>query len=169
MAAANITDKFVTSFSELYVSATAVSAASDEPTETELRTWFTTSASTFLVPLVAEIGNISNEATVIDTPEFGKKFKGKLRGQLDGGSLDAQLYWAPRDATHILLRDWAENGTAIHVGIKWKSTASDTSDAEYVYFDSFVSSFGIDTAFDDVAKASATFIVDGTEYFAAST
>ena len=45
-----------------------------------------------------EIGTLSNEATVIDTPTFGEQYRGKLRGQLDGGQLDAQLYWAPRNS-----------------------------------------------------------------------
>ena len=40
------------------------------------------------------------------------------------------------------------------------------ADSEYVVFNSFVSSFGIDTTFDDVAKVSSTFVVDGKEYFA---
>ena len=117
------------------------------------------------VPLVMEIGTLSNEATVIDTPTFGEQFRGKLRGQLDGGQLDAQLYWAPRNFVHTLLRGLAETGTALSVGIKWNSNSTGT-DSEFVVFNSFVSSFGIDTTFDDVAKVSATLVVDGAEHFA---
>ena len=113
-----------------------------------------------------EIGTLSNEATVIDTPTFGDIYKGKLRGQLDGGQLDTQLYWAPRDAAHQHLRQLSESGTRVYVGIKWKNEAGNFGDAEYVYFDSFVSSFGIDTTFDDVAKVSMTLVVDGAEHFA---
>ena len=125
------------------------------------------SGGTQLVPLVMEIGTLSNEATVIDTPTFGEKFRGKLRGQLDGGQLDAQLYWAPRNAIHQELRVAAEDGTQVYVGIKWNSDANST-DSEFVYFDSFVSSFGIDTTFDDVAKVACTFVVDGAEHFASA-
>ena len=125
------------------------------------------SGGTQLVPLVMEIGTLSNEATVIDTPTFGEKFRGKLRGQLDGGQLDAQLYWAPRNTIHQALRTAAEDGTQVYVGIKWNSDASAT-DSEFVYFDSFVSSFGIDTTFDDVAKVACTFVVDGAEHFASA-
>ena len=121
------------------------------------------------VPLVMEIGTLSNEATVIDTPTFGEVFKGKLRGQLDGGQLDAQLYWAPRDFVHKKVREFAQDGTATLCGIKWTNASGASADAEYVIFDSFVSSFGIDTAFDDVAKASATMVVDGSEVFAGDT
>ena len=117
------------------------------------------------VPLVMEIGTLSNEATVIDTPTFGELYRGKLRGQLDGGQLDSQLYWAPQNFVHELIRDLAENGEALSVGIKWNRTA-DGSDSEFVVFNSFVSSFGIDTTFDDVAKVSSTFVVDGAEHFA---
>ena len=117
------------------------------------------------VPLVMEIGTLSNEATVIDTPTFGELYRGKLRGQLDGGQLDSQLYWAPQNFVHELLRTLAENGESLSVGIKWNRTASGT-DSEFVVFNSFVSSFGIDTTFDDVAKVSSTFVVDGAEHFA---
>ena len=54
----------------------------------------------------------------------------------------------------------------MYVGIKWKNQAGDNGDSEFVYFDSFVSSFGIDTTFDDVAKVSMTLVVDGAEHFA---
>ena len=123
------------------------------------------SNGTHLIPLVMEIGTLSNEATVIDTPTFGEVYRGKLRGQLDGGQLDAQLYWAPRNAFHQELRELSESGTQVYVGIKWNSDASATN-SEFVYFDSFVSSFGIDTTFDDVAKVSMTLVVDGAEHFA---
>ena len=117
------------------------------------------------VPLVMEIGTLSNEATVIDTPTFGETYKGKLRGQLDGGQLDTQLYWAPRNFVHNLMRKYAEDGTPIVAGIKWRTQAVG-GDSELVVFDSFVSSFGIDTTFDDVAKVSSTLVVDGAEHFA---
>ena len=116
------------------------------------------------IPLVMEIGTLSNEATVIDTPTFGETYKGKLRGQLDGGQLDTQLYWAPRNGIHELLRTYAENGTAVNAGIRWLAD-KDATTGELVVFESFVSSFGIDTTFDDVAKASPTLVVDGAEHF----
>lgn len=121
------------------------------------------------VPLLSEIGSISNEANVIDVPEFGERFKGKLRGQLDGGQIDATLYWAPREIAHLLIRELAAAGQQIGAGIKWLPDDGAATLGELVVFNSFVSSFGIDTAFDDVAKASATMVVDGHESFAAET
>ena len=53
----------------------------------------------------------------------------------------------------------------IVAGIKWRTQAVG-GDSEFVVFDSFVSSFGIDTTFDDVAKVSSTLVVDGAEHFA---
>jgi hypothetical protein len=222
-----ITNKFVTSFSELYIGDATTQALVSNPSDTVVRNFFAPTATTITlgtavaivsgafykvvdpatglgvywkatasvssaayatiaavdaltelsffsaqVPLVAEIGTLSNEATVIDTPEFGKKFKGKLRGQLDGGQLDSSIYWAPRDFMHIKLREFAENGCPTISGIKWQPSTEDcgggaSTDSELVIFSSFVSSFSIDTAFDDVAKAAVTMIVDGEESFAA--
>jgi hypothetical protein len=219
-----INNKFVTSFSELYLGA---SIASGGIVETAVNTWFTapsggseatattiaddaviylvsttgvddfrvyfkntTGASITLVsadlsvkglldkgfvlefakvPLLSEIGSLSNEATVIDVPEFGERFKGKLRGQLDGGQLDTTLYWAPRETAHLLIRELATSGGAIGAGIRWLPDDGATTKGELVVFNSFVSSFGIDTAFDDVAKVSATLVVDGAESFAKET
>ena len=122
------------------------------------------SDATRIIPNVMEIGTLSNEATTIETPTFGDPYKGKLRGQLDAGQLDTQLYWAPRDEVHLAMREAATSGESCSFGIKWKSnTAGDA--VEYVVFNGFLSSFGIDTTFDDVAKASSTIIVDGQIYF----
>jgi hypothetical protein len=157
-------------------SATALAAAGDVSIATEdaiagITVTVTTptpfvagSGGTLLIPNVMEIGSLSNEATVIDTPTFGEAFKGKLRGQLDAGQLDAQLYWAPRNSTHLAMRSAATVGTACSFGIKWKTDAAG-ADAEYVVFDGFLSSFGIDTSFDDVAKASSTMVVNGALTF----
>ena len=219
---ANITDQFVTSFSELYIGNKNAIGTTDYTDADEVRGFFVggktpaveatdaasiaAGTSTYVtlggvnvyfvnntitaivlatadlisaeamiakglvflsaqVPLVMEIGTLSNEATVIDTPTFGEVYKGKLRGQLDGGQLDTQLYWAPRNFVHNLMRGYAEDGTPIVAGIKWRNQAVG-GDSEFVVFDSFVSSFGIDTTFDDVAKVSSTLVVDGAEHFA---
>ena len=151
---ANIANKFVTSFSELYVSTTDTTGAADAAALELI-------IGSDKVNLVAEIGSIANEANVIEVPEFGKTFKGKLRGQLDAGQLDSVLYWAPRDTGHVAIRTAAETGSVVYVTIKWIDGAS----VEYVTFKGFVSSFGIDTSFDDVAKANSTFVIDGALHF----
>ena len=158
MATTSLNNKFVTSFSEIYVSDAATTGAADASA-------LETLISGDLVPLVAEIGSISNEANVIDVPEFGAAFKGKLRGQLDAGQLDSVLYWSPRDAAHLSLRNAAETGSVVWVTVKWIDTSTAVNSVEYVTFKGFVSSFGIDTSFDDVAKANATFVIDGALTF----
>jgi hypothetical protein len=214
-----IQNKFVTSFSELYLGGSIVPGGIDE---SAVRTWFTVPGSsaeavdtgvvaangvvylesvtgvvdyrvyfkhatgltlsgaqtikTLLgsgftveyckIPLLSEIGSLSNEATVIDVPEFGERFKGKLRGQLDGGQLDTTLYWAPRETAHLLIRELASGGAKVGAGIKWLPDDVTGTKGELVVFNSFVSSFGIDTAFDDVAKVNSTLVVDGAESFA---
>jgi len=153
---ANLSNKFVSSFSELYVSTADTTGAADAAA-------LETIIASDKVSLVAEIGSIANEANVIDVPEFGQTFRGKLRGQLDAGQLDSVLYWAPRLADHLALRTAAESGSVVYVTVKW----IDGTNVEYVTFKGFVSSFGIDTAFDDVAKANVTFIIDGALTFIA--
>lgn len=119
------------------------------------------------VPLVMEIGTLGNEATVIDTPEFGEEFKGKLRGQADGGQLDSSVFWAPGNSVHNWLQRAAIDGISTTAGIIYKgSKIAAPSNQRLAVFNSFISSFNIETAFDDVMKASMTQPVDGAEYFA---
>lgn len=119
------------------------------------------------VPLVMEIGTLGNEANVIEVNEFGQPLKGKLRGQSDGGQLDSSIFWAPGNAVHNWLHQAATNGTPTTGGIKYKETQNaEPGQTQLAVFNSFVSSFNIETAFDDVMKASMTQPIDGNEYFA---
>lgn len=131
---------------------------------------FTNTSLEFLstrVPLVMEIGTLGNEANVIDVQEFGQPLKGKLRGQSDGGQLDSSIFWAPGNAVHNWLHQAATNGTPTTGGIKYKETQNaEPGQTQLAVFNSFVSSFNIETAFDDVMKASMTQPIDGNEYFA---
>tara|TARA_B110000211_G_scaffold229743_1_gene288033 strand:- start:557 stop:1042 length:486 start_codon:yes stop_codon:yes gene_type:complete len=156
---ANITNKFVGSFSELYFRPTVCTAAEIA----DASTWFD-SLNAELVPAVAELGTVGNESNVIEVAAFGEEFKGKLAGQSDAGSIDASLFWSPRDAVHLALRSAATSKIPMSVGIKWKSDAAGT-DSEYVIFNGLVSSFSIETAFDDVVKASCTIAIDGATHF----
>ena len=118
---ANITSKFVSSFSELYFRTTPLTTAEiADPSS-----WFDDAAIVEIKGL-AEIGTLANESTVIEAPEFGEKYKGKLRGQLDAGTLDASVYWSPRSAAHLAMREAASNGTRLSFGIKLKNDAAGT-------------------------------------------
>jgi hypothetical protein len=166
-----ITDKFVSSFSELWYvgdDTTFATLTALGGTDEFMGTVSAGNVGT-KIPLVGELGNISNEATIIDTPTFGETYKGKIRGQLDAGQLDATLYWAPQmDSTagdslsnvHDDLKTKAENGTHVTFGIKWADDAAGTN-KQYVAFRAYISSFGIESSFDDVVKASMTIAIDG--------
>ncbi len=159
---ANITSKFVSSFSELYFRDSVLSSGEI----LDAKDWFVSGSPT-LVPAVAELGTLGNESNVIEVPVFGDEFKGKLAGQSDAGTLDVQIYWAPRDATHLALREAAVSKTPVSFGIKWQDDAAGTN-SEYVAFNGFISSFSLDQGFDDVVKASVTVAIDGATHFAAS-
>jgi len=156
---ANITQEFSGSFSELYFRPTVCTAAETA----DASTWFD-AATSVLVPAVAEMGTVGNESNIIEVAAFGDAFKRKLAGQSDAGSIDASLFWAPRDAVHLALRAAATSKIPMSIGIKWKSDAAGT-DAEYVIFNGFVSSFSIETGFDDVVKASCTIAINGATHF----
>ena len=156
---ANITNKFAGSFSELYFRPTVCTAAEIA----DASTWFD-AATSVLIPAVAEMGTVGNESNIIEVSAFGEEFKGKLAGQSDSGSIDCSLNWSPRNAVHVALREAATSKVPMSMGIKWKSDAAGTN-AEYVIFNGLVSSFSIETGFDDVVKASSTIAIDGATHF----
>ena len=155
---ANITNKFVSSFSELYFRDSVLAAGE----KADPSTWFD-ATGTLLVPAVKELGTLSNESNIIEVPEFGAEFKGKMVGQSDAGTLDASLFWSPRDPVHIAVREANDTKIPVSMGILYKSDAAGT-DSEFVVFNGFVSSFSVDSAFDDVVSASATIAINGALY-----
>ena len=156
---ANITQEFVGSFSELYFRPTVCTPAEIA----DASTWFD-AATSVLVPAVAEMGTVGNESNIIEVATFGVAFKGKLAGQSDAGSIDASLFWQPRNAVHLALRSAATSKVPMSVGIKWKNDEPGT-DSEYAIMNGFVSSFSIETGFDDVVKASCTIAINGATHF----
>lgn len=118
------------------------------------------------VPNVSSIGDLSNESTVVDLMQFGRAFKEKLTGQLDGGQLDNEIFWVPGNPIHNWLRNTSESGERTVAGIAWRATDSVPDAQVYLAaFNSFVSSFSISTAFDEAGKATIAFPVDGKEHF----
>lgn len=114
-----------------------------------------------VVGKITDLGTISNEANVIDVPEFGQEYAGKLVGQLNAGTLDMTIAWDPADAEHIALKDAVTNKTKKLFAIVW----DDGVGQEYVAFNAYVASFGIETTIDDAVKASCSLAIDGQLHF----
>lgn len=178
------------------------------------------------VSKIMDLGTISNEANVIDVPEFGQEYAGKLVGQLNAGTLDLTIAWNPGDTQHDDLKvaltnktrhgfiirwhdggygsdqttavagreykitalggvtDWSAIGgsatasvgdvftcTAASADLDTTLTASGATateaNADFVAFNAYISSFGIETTIDDAVKASVSLAIDGgLEFFA---
>lgn len=114
------------------------------------------------VAKVMDLGTISNEANVIDVPEFGQDYAGKLVGQLNAGTLDMTIAWNPGDTSHIALKDAVTNKTKTLFAIRW---TPDGTANDYVTFNAYVASFGIETSIDDAVKATVSLAIDGQLHF----
>lgn len=112
---AGISDKFNGSKTRLYVG-TAV----DPVSTVGLGEMASTGTYTSIAKII-DLGTIQNEANVIDVPEFGQDYAGKLVGQLNAGTLDMSVAWDPSDANHIVLKDAVTNKTRFLYIINWWS------------------------------------------------
>jgi hypothetical protein len=112
-----ITDKFNGSKTRLYVG-TAV-----DPISTVGLSEMATVATYTSIAKIIDLGTIQNEANVIDVPEFGQDYAGKLVGQLNAGTLDMSVAWDPSDSNHIVLQGAVTAKTRKLYIIDWLSGA----------------------------------------------
>lgn len=155
-----ITDKFNGSKSALIVNDTT---SVDITTLTHA---IVTGAGYSSIAKIIDMGTISNESNVIDVPEFGQDYAGKLVGQLNAGTLDMAVAWDPSDTQHIQLKDAVTAKTLLTYSIQWNDGGG--SNFEYVGFNAYVATFGIETTIDDAVKANVSLAIDGGLFFFAN-
>lgn len=112
-----ITDKFNGSKTRLYAG-TAV-----DPVSGVGLGEMATVATYKSIAKIIDLGTVANEANVIDVPEFGQDYAGKLVGQLNAGTLDMQVAWDPSDTEHIALKDAVTAKTRKLYMVDWISGA----------------------------------------------
>ena len=122
-----------------------------------------TSANWAAVGKIIDLGTIQNEANVIDVPEFGQDYAGKLIGQLNAGTLDMSVAWDPSNTEHGVLKNAVTSKSRYSYVIRWDDGGG--TNFEYVGFNAYASSFGIETSIDDAVKASVSLAIDGQLYF----
>ena len=115
-----------------------------------------------VVSKIIDLGTIQNEANVIDVPEFGQDYAGKLIGQLNAGTLDMSVAWNPSDTEHLVLQAAVTGKSRYTYAIRWDDGGGNF---EYVGFNAYVASFGVETTIDDAVKASVSLAIDGQLYF----
>ena len=220
---AQISDKFNGSKTRLYRGPEVADITTSGPAD------IADTAQYFSIGKIIDLGTISNEANVIDVPEFGQDYAGKLVGQLNAGTLDMSVAWDPSDTQHQALQaavtaktrymyiiDWLSGAystdqtnvvlgawyTITNVGgsVDWSSIGGSATAAtgdtfrataaqaditvggptsvgatvqeaeeNFVSFNAYVASFGIETTIDDAVKASVSLAIDGALNFFTAT
>lgn len=112
---AQISDKFNGSKTRLYIGPSFANVATSGPTD------LADTVNYISVSKIIDLGTIQNEANIIDVPEFGQEYAGKLVGQLNAGTLDMSVAWNPSDTQHIALKDAVTNKTLHGFIINWWS------------------------------------------------
>ena len=117
------------------------------------------------IPFLKTMGDLGSESTVIEGTQFNKTFKIKSQGQIDGGSLDGEMYFVPGNAIQKWMRARHSAGEAVSICLRYQG-AKDAADANshFVAFDSFVSSNDRKAPFDDFATSSVVFPCNGQQY-----
>ena len=117
---AQISDKFNGSKTRLYVGPEVADIATSGPAEVADTVNYKS------IGKIIDLGTIQNEANVIDVPEFGQDYAGKLIGQLNAGTLDMSVAWDPSDVEHQVLQAAVTGKTRYMYFIDWLSGAYGT-------------------------------------------
>jgi hypothetical protein len=159
-----ITDKFNGSKTALLVNTTTVTDVTTLETTSTTNTDVTEIPGTWqTIAKIIDLGTIQNESNVIDVPEFGQDYAGKLVGQLNAGTLDMSVAWDPGDTEHGVLQAAVTAKSRYTYAIRWDDGGG--TNFEYVGFNAYVASFGVETTIDDAVKASVSLAIDGQLYF----
>lgn len=111
---------------------------------------------------VQSVGEITDEATIIDVPSYGSQYLRKVVGSKNAGSLEIVVNIIP-DATAApiqqALRDAYASGVSVAVQVQMLNEAGDAGDE--VTFNGLVSSASITNEFDSVRTQTFNIAIDG--------
>jgi hypothetical protein len=99
--------------------------AGSAPTDAELDTWIGES-STNQVPSVESIGDITNEANLIEFSQLGEEYSSSIAGQRTPGQLELTVTFDPSNAVHTAIRD-TSSSTNVYVAIRFTDGANVTT------------------------------------------
>jgi hypothetical protein len=108
---------------------------------------------------VQSISEVSDEASVIDVPEYGVKYQRKLVGSATAGSVEVVVNLNPSDASFQLLEQYYTNSTRTKV--KYLMLDGGGVNGNFVTFDALVSSKSLSSEFDAVRTVTFTLVIDG--------
>lgn len=141
-----LTDISVSNFTTLlYSTADDVTPASDALTE------------------VQSIGELTDEKTIIDVQQYGKKYLRKLSGTANAGPIEVIVNLNPSDSTHAALISAYDNDTPLYFWLVMHTPAGYGvgSVGDYVSFKGFVASKSISNEFDSARTMTFSIAIDG--------
>ena len=111
---------------------------------------------------VQSVGEITDEATVVDIPSYGSQYLKKVVGSKNAGPVEIVVNLNPDSITapqQKLLRDAYKNDTKIYFTIQMLNSAGDAGDE--ITFEGFVASASISNEFDAVRTQTFSVAIDG--------
>jgi hypothetical protein len=121
-------------------------------------------ASTPTIPVedVQSIGEISDEATIVDVSAYGQQYLRKLVGSKSAGPMEIvvnaifDVVVAPQQQ---MLRDAYRDGTSLFFTVEMKNAAGDAGD--FVSFQGLVASASISNEFDGIRSQTFSIVISG--------
>jgi len=106
---------------------------------------------------IAEMGEITLAANIIEFNAFSKAFKEKRVGQKDPGTLDMTLNWVPGDTKHIALKTAFDNKTLIFPSVVWYWGAENAR----ADMSAYIASYAVATPIDGIVTAKIQLALTG--------
>lgn len=107
---------------------------------------------------IQSIGESSDEATVVDVPQYGVKYLRKLVGSANAAPIEIGVSLDPSEASFQLLEDYYTNGTKTKVKVE---LLDGSGNGHFFTFEAYVASKSLSNEFDAVRTVSFSLAIDG--------
>ncbi len=108
---------------------------------------------------VQNIGAPTDEATVIQVPEYGVQYQRSIVGSKTAGAIELVLNWNPSNPSHAAMLDKYANSERTDFYIEYTNPAE--SESTFRAFSGYVSSTSLGSEFDAVRAMTVSITIDG--------
>ncbi|HCG5955132.1 hypothetical protein HJ059_18650 [Vibrio parahaemolyticus] len=108
---------------------------------------------------VQSIGSPTDEATVIQVPQYGVQYQRSIVGSKTAGSIELVLNWNPSNPTHQAMVDKYATSERVDFYIEYTTPAG--TESTFRSFSGFVSSNSLGSEFDTVRTMTVSITIDG--------
>lgn len=98
---------------------------------------------------VQSVGDIADEATIVDVQAYGQKYLKKLVGSANASAIEIVCNYDPSDAGQVDLQLAYSTSTPRDIGILMKDVDGDAAEGTFNVFNALIASASLSNSFDE--------------------